>query len=118
MYCRYRPRARQQASDPQSLWVWPGCRVVGAGGKVAKGQICHVVSYTPDLVELDIGTKLLPDELVRAIRPGHCLVFAGCQGLTLEGLVRIETGNSPHLTIKHLYVGCSRATSHTLLEVT
>ena len=50
VYCRYRPRARQQASDPQSLWVWLGCRLVGAGGKVAKGQICHVVSCTPDLV--------------------------------------------------------------------
>ena len=33
VYCRWRPTTRQQANDPQSLWVWPGLKVIGAGAK-------------------------------------------------------------------------------------
>jgi len=53
---------------------------------------------------------------VRAVRPAHALVYAGSQGLTLPGRVRLETDSS-HLTLKHLYVGASRATRHDMLEV-
>ena len=33
VYCRWRPTTRQQANDPQSLWVWPGLKLIGAGAK-------------------------------------------------------------------------------------
>ena len=39
-----------------------------------------------------------------------------CQGLTLQGRVRLDLG-SVHLSLRHLYVGASRATSSDLLEV-
>ena len=116
VYCRWRPASREQANDPQSLWVWPSLTVVGAGGKVPRGVLTEVVACTPEAVELSCGIKLPPDVLVRAIRPAHALVYAGAQGLTLPGRVRLETESS-HLTLRHIYVGCSRATRHDLLEV-
>jgi len=116
VYCRWKPASREQANDPQSLWVWPGLTVIGAGGKVSRGVLTEVVSCTPDAVELSCGVTLAPDVLVRAVRPAHALVYAGSQGLTLPGRVRLETDSS-HMTLKHLYVGCSKATRHDLLEV-
>ena len=75
-----------------------------------------MVSCVDDSVELDCGVTLCSDQLVRCVRPCHALTYAGCQGLTLPGRVRLET-TSPHFTLRHLYVGCSRATSSALLEV-
>ncbi len=83
---------------------------------MSRGVLTEVVSCTPDAVELSYGVTLAPDVLVRAVRPAHALVYAGSQGLTLSGRVRLETDSS-HMTLKHLYVGCSRATRHDLLEV-
>ena len=83
---------------------------------MARGVLTEVASCTPDAVELSCGVTLAPDMLVRAVRPAHALVYAGSQGLTLPGRVRLETESS-HLTLKHLYVGCSRATAAAKLEV-
>ena len=116
VYCRWKPASREQANDAQSLWVWPGLVVIGAGGKVARGVLTELVSCTHDAVQLSCGATLPQNVLVRAVRPAHSLVFALGQGLTLPGRVRLETDSS-HLTLKHLYAGCSRACSHTLLEV-
>jgi hypothetical protein len=44
------------------------------------------------------------------------LTYASCQGLTLPGRLRLETG-SPNMTLRHLYVGVSRATAADLVEV-
>ena len=116
VYCRWRPCGRQQNNDPQSLWVWPGLALIGAGGKVLRGILTQVVRCTPEEVELSGGQTLAPDQLVRCCRPAHALVYAGSQGLTLPGRVRLET-DSAHMTLRHLYVGMSRATSSALLEV-
>ena len=83
---------------------------------MARGVLTEVVSCTPDAVELSCGVTLPPDQLVRAVRPARAVVYAGSQGLTLPGRVRLLT-DSPHINIRHLYVRCSRACSHELLEV-
>ena len=44
-----------------------------------------------------------------------CCDYASCQGLTLHNRVRLDL-ESCHLTLRHLYVGASRATSSELLE--
>jgi len=50
------------------------------------------------------------------LRLCYAICFASCQGLSLPGVVRLET-NSPNFTLRCLYVGSSRATSSDLLEV-
>ena len=64
---------------------------------------------------LDNGMRLKNQELLRATRPSHAVTYASCQGLTLHNRVRLDL-ESCHLTLRHLYVGASRATSSKLLE--
>ena len=97
-------------NSPQSMRVWPGLRLIGAGGKIPKGA-----EVEPDGVRLDNGMRLKNQELLRATRPSHAVTYASCQGLTLHNRIRLDL-ESCHLTLRHLYVGASRATSSELLE--
>jgi hypothetical protein len=74
-----------------------------------------VKAVTEEQVMLDDLT-LTHEEAVRSLRLAYSLTFASCQGLTLPGRLRLET-DSPHMTIRHLYVGISRATAADLVEV-
>ena len=112
----YKPFNKIAANEPQSMWVWPGLTLIGAGGKVTKGILTTVTACTEEEVELSTGAKLQPEQLIRCTRLAHCLTYASCQGLTLNGRVRLEA-DSPNMTLRHLYVGCSRATRSDLLEV-
>ncbi len=109
------PPATRAGNQPQSMWVWSGLRVIGAGGKCLKGLFYTVRGVTEDQVILE-GLTLSHPEAVRSLRLAYALTFASCQGLTLPGRVRLET-ESPHMTIRHLYVGISRATAAGLVEV-
>ena len=102
-------------NSPQSMRVWPGLRLIGAGGKIPKGVFVAVAEVEPDGVRLDNGMRLKNQELLRATRPSHAVTYASCQGLTLHNRVRLDL-DSCHLTLRHLYVGASRATSSELLE--
>jgi hypothetical protein len=71
------------------------------------------VTETP--VNFD-GLSLTREDAVQYTRLAFALVFASVQGLTLQGHVRLET-NSPMFTLRHLYVGISRATSGDLVSI-
>ena len=44
--------------QPQSMRVWPGLRLMGAGGKIPKGVFVAVAEVEPDGVRLDNGMRL------------------------------------------------------------
>ena len=69
-----------------------------------------------DVLFLNTGQKLTRCECVKSLRLAYALTYASCQGLTLKGRVRLET-DSLHMTLRHLYVGISRATAANLVEV-
>jgi len=69
-----------------------------------------------DVLFLNTGQKLTRGECVKSLRLAYALTYASCQGLTLKGLVRLET-DSPNMTLRHLCVGISRATAANLVEV-
>ena len=71
-------------NSPQSMRVWPGLRLIGAGGKIPKGVFVAVAEVEPDGVRLDNGMRLKNQELLRATRPSHAVTYASCQGLTLD----------------------------------
>ena len=102
-------------NSPQSMRVWPGLCLIGAGGKIPKGVFVAVAEVEPDGVRLDNGTRLKNQELLRATRPSHAVTYASCQGLTLHNRVRLDL-ECCHLTLRHLYVGASQTTSSELLE--
>ena len=69
-----------------------------------------------DSVLLNNNGRLSHQECVRSLRLPYALTYASGQGLTLKGRIRLET-ESPNMTLRHLYVGISRATAPGLVEV-
>ena len=116
VFFEHKRQDKAVANEPQSMYVWPGLVLIGAGGKCTKGILTSVVACSEQEVELSTGAKLQPQQLIRSTRLAHALTYASCQGLTLPGRVRLET-DSPNMTLRHLYVGASRATAAGLLEV-
>ena len=104
-------------AGPQSMWLWSGVTVVGAGGAVKKGVFETVAHATPEEVVLHSGTRLTVHQAVRSLRLAYALTYPSTQGLTLPGIVRLDCTANRHFTWKHLYVGASRCTSHELLEI-
>ena len=76
-----------------------------------------ITKIADDKVTLSNGTVLNFKQAVQSLRLAYALTYASCQGLTLKGVVRLESTDSVFYTRKHLYVGSSRATSFDLLEV-
>ena len=96
--------------------LWPGLRLVGAGGRVPKG--CFVtVREAGERIVLDDGQSFTPAELLRSTRLCHAITYASCQGLTLRGRVWLCDTLNPHFSVKHLYVEASRCTGAELLSV-
>jgi len=113
-------RVATKDNNPQSMWIWPGQELIGAGGKAKKGLFYRVTSCTQERVVLE-GNGETPlgvsaENAVKHLRLTHCLTYASCQGLSLVGVRLLET-ESPHFSWRHLYVGASRCTSSRLLEV-
>ena len=83
---------------------------------VKKGLFYEVAEVTATLLILEGGIKLTHEQASKSLRLAYAITYASCQGLTLRGVVRLET-QSPNFTLRHLYVGISRATAANLAEV-
>ena len=112
------PQTGKDGTGPQSMWVWPGLRVIGAGGQMKKGVFAKIESVSEDGdVVLDNGIALSASQACRSMRLAYAMTYPGAQGLTLQGRVRLDCTESAHFSLKHLYVGASRCTAHNLCEV-
>ena len=99
------------------MWLWKGLKVIGAvtANNVMRGCIYRVQEVSGESVVLEDGPSLNHEQACRCLRLAYAITYASCQGLTLTGVVRLHTEGP--FTLKHLYVGTSRATSSKLLEV-
>ena len=70
---------------PQTMRVWPGLKLIGAGGRVSKGIYVHVTEVGPEKIVLDGGDSFTHAALLKHTRLCHAITYASCQGLTLEG---------------------------------
>ena len=104
---------------PQTMWVWPGQELIGAGGRAKKGIFYKVVSLTPERITVEGNGETLTtthETAVKCLRLTQCLTCASCQGLSLDGVRLLET-SSHWFTWRRLYVGASRCTSSATLQV-
>ena len=46
-------RVATKDNNPQSMWIWPGQELIGAGGRAKKGLFYQVVSCTNERVVLE-----------------------------------------------------------------
>ena len=112
------PKVTGSGNVPQNMFLWRGLRLIGTGGgKLLKGVFYEVGSCDNESVSLTTGEQLSHEEAVRCLRLCSAITYASAQGLTLPGIVRLESTNNKHFTLRHLYVGASRSTSCFLLEV-
>ena len=98
------------------MYLWPGLRLIGSGHKCPKGIFVTVKACDGERVTLDNDLVLTHPQVCQSLRLSYAITYASCQGLTLQGRVRLET-QSNFLTTRHLYVGVSRGTSSELVEV-
>ena len=85
---------------PQRMRVWPGLRLVGAGGKVAKGTFVRVAEKDAQRVALDGGQQFSHAELLRHTRLCHAITYASCQGLMLRGRVWLLDAGTQHFNLR------------------
>ena len=114
IFCKAPPGKKRGENQPQSMWVYVGQRLITA--KVRRGLFVFVTAATAEGVTLDDGRTLACEDVCENLRLSHAVTFASCQGLTLQRRVRLETDHQA-FTLTHLYVGTSRATAGSLLEV-
>ena len=107
------PSGDLTGNRPQSMWLWPGVTLVGAGGPCPKGILVEVTSE----VCLSHGATLRREQVCKCTRLAHCHCYASVQGLTLPGVVRLEDTDSPLFCLRKLYVGISRATAAEKVEL-
>ena len=105
------PKITCQGNAPQNMWVWAGWMMLGAGGKCLKCVFYEIESYENEIVTLVSGEKLSHDECVKCLRLSYAITYASSQGLTLNGLVRLEDTTNRNFGLRHLCVGASRCTS-------
>ena len=112
------PKVTAHGNAPQSMFIWKGQLLIGAGGKlIKKGVFYEVESCDNESVSLTTGEALSHEEAVRCLRLCSAITYASAQGLTLPGIVRLESTSCKHFGLRHLYVGASRCTSYLLLEI-
>ena len=117
MFYKWAQKGRQLATSSQSFWCWPGQTLIGAGGRAPRGILDTMKScYIEGLELMDGNSKLIAAQLVRSLRPYHAIMYASRQGLTLRGREALKT-DSKNFMLRHLLVGCSRATAHQFLEI-
>jgi hypothetical protein len=110
------PKETRGGNRPQDMILWKGLQLIGAGHRCLNGLFYEVEKVNQEMVRLSNGLLLTHEQAVQSLRLCYALTYASCQGLTLPGVVRLDT-KSDHFTLKHLYVGLSRATGADLVEV-
>ena len=72
---RYEARGAVPTNAPQTMRVWPGLRLIGAGGKVQKGTFVTVEAVEGDVVRLESGQSFA--EAHSALQRHHLRFGAG-----------------------------------------
>ena len=94
----------------QTLWIWEGCELIGAGAhKVQNGILYKVAAIEDDHVRFETGERLSFQEVSRDLRMSFAQTYMSCQGSEFHDSLKLWDVDSKFFTLKHLYVGMSRA---------
>ena len=73
---QYEARGAVPTNAPQTMRVWPGLRLIGAGGKVQKGTFLTVEAVEGDLARLESGQCFAGQELLKHTRLCSAITYA------------------------------------------
>ena len=117
-------RGLQLTGPDGDFYVYEGLLLIGHLMEKKKGilnnAMYRVKAIAQDITvvcELSQKEFALPADFVSAhMRLCFALTYASIQGATLKNRIRLYT-HHPRMTLKHLFVGISRATAYALVEV-
>jgi hypothetical protein len=120
--CREAGRDAVVIPGREPMLVWPGLLLIGCAtsGPVRNSCFYEVLAADPERITIaseEGAVELTHAAACRLLRLSYALTYASCQGLTLEGRVRLWDVNSKHFTKTHLFVALSRATAANLVEI-
>ena len=106
----------KQANAPQNAWMWPGMQLVcymdGKRGNLYNGGFYEVVSVDHSKFRLkgedEVEFEITAQDGMAKLRLTNALTFACMQGLTLQGIVRLQDCDHPRMDWRKLNVGISR----------
>jgi hypothetical protein len=116
----------KQANAPQPMCLQPGLRVkcICEGG--TRGRLYNHAFFTVAAIggestvtlEDDLGAfEIKHEEAAKVLRLTAALTYASIEGMTLPGVVRLHDGDHPRMDWRKLFVGLSRGTAATNVEV-
>ena len=104
---------RVQLNAPQQMWLWPGIKLLGCL-PIEKLGIRNGVEYTVQAVDtttvtLENGPTLTHEQAVAWLRLPYAMTYASVQGRETDGTLCLWDCENFHMSLKHIYVGLSRA---------
>ena len=115
---------RANASTEESLWVWPGCPLLGASScqrAHVQNNVYYVIQEVSDThVILEGGRRLTFAQVLSQTRPAWCRTIASIQGWEVpeNEELRVWDTRNPHFGMRHLYVCISRSKDSSRIHVT
>ena len=109
-------------SDP-GFNCFAGTRLMGANNchrDIINGGLYVVIALIPlRLSDEESGAEFLlsPEQIAKHTRLRWACTYPSVQGRTLQGTVALWGLSSQHFTSRHLYIGLSRATHGSLVQV-
>ena len=105
----------------QSLFLWPGLQLLGCVGRPRKGvrnSVLYTIQYCEEEVKLvELPATFSYEEIKEFMRLGHCRTYASVQGTEFDESLRLHETGHARFTLRHLFVGLSRAKSKDLVQI-
>ena len=109
------PVKRDSLNRPQAMWLWPGIELLGCvpmeRGGIRNGVSYKVEALTDEVVRLEGGVELPFKSCSCDLRLSHAMTYASVQGRECSGSLCLHDTENQNCTMRHLYVGLSRATA-------
>ena len=104
---------RVALNAPQPMWVWPGLKLLGClpieRQGIRNGVEYTVAAVTTESVTLENGPTLTHEQAVAWLRLPYAMTYASVQGRETDGTLCLWDCENFHMSLKHIYVGLSRA---------
>ena len=102
-----------RGNSAQTMLLWPGivligCLAVSRHG-IQNGVLYTVQSVTSEAVVLIGGVSLTHAHAKSCLRLSYAQTYASCQGSEFDGPLRLYDTRHKFFSLKHLFVGLSRA---------
>jgi hypothetical protein len=116
---RVEPKHKKPGALTQSMWLWPGIKLLGAAteGDKVRNQVRFEVAEVGEFIRFTCGLVLPADKVADLFVLSYAQTYASCQGAKFDETLRLHDTAHKFFTRRHLFVGLSRAKSCFAVDV-